>query len=163
MTENSKTPSARKQIFIFLGFVFILSWSYEAFIILSGGVKNFGLLGLIVMMWIPGLISVLQRIISKVGFGDVGFRKGPAKFYLYAVAVPLIIALVVNLISVVLEIRGFEFIATENLNKAIPIIVMTLVLGIVGALGEELGWRGFLLPKMHEAKILNSYLWSGVI
>ncbi len=155
--------STRIQILIFLLLVFIVSWSFEAFIISGGGVKNFGLLGLMTLMWIPGLISTFLRIIAKLGFEDVGFKKGPAKFYYYAVGLPLVIALVVNIVCMVLDIRDFSFIAIETLNQALPKIAMTLVLGLFGALGEELGWRGFLLPKMHEAKISSPYLWSGLI
>ena len=154
---------ARGQVLTFLVCVFLVSWSYEAFIITSGGVKNFGILGLVALMWLPGLISIIQRFISSVGFADVGFRFGTPKFYAYAIAIPFVLAVAVNVLSTLLDIRGFELIAGEKLGQAVPMILIALALGLVGAIGEELGWRGFLLPKMIEARLPNAYLWSGVI
>ncbi len=91
--------SARNQVLVFLVCVFLVSWSYEAFIITSGGVKNFGILGLVALMWLPGLISIVQRFISKVGFADVGFRFGTPNFYANAIAIPFVLAVAVNVLS----------------------------------------------------------------
>ncbi|MCB9026008.1 MAG: CPBP family intramembrane metalloprotease [Bdellovibrionaceae bacterium] len=155
--------NARKQIIFFLVCTFFLSWAYEAFIITSGGVKNFGILGLVALMWIPGLVSLIQRIFLKLGFADIGLHVGGRKFYFYAVIIPLVLSLGVNLLSELFDIRGFELISGEKLGRAIPLVGISLVLGIFGATGEELGWRGFLLPKMIEAKITKPYLMSGII
>ena len=37
-----------------------------------------------VLMWIPGLVSILFRLLFKEGFADVGWRVGKARFWLWA-------------------------------------------------------------------------------
>ena len=52
------------------------SWGLEAFIINNGGVKNFGLVWIVVLMGIPGALSIALRLILKLGYADVSFRIG---------------------------------------------------------------------------------------
>ena len=153
----------RSQIFIFVVSTLAVSWGYEAFILTHGGVKTFGLIGLVALMWIPGALSIAFRIIFRTGFGDVGFSLGKLKFYVYGILVPIALAVFTNLISSVFDIRHFEFVDQSKLPRAMPMVAMSLVFGVIGALGEELGWRGYLLPKMVAARISKPYLLSGLI
>src|SRR5690606_34483819 len=133
------------------------------FIIANGGVRNFGPLWIVALMCIPGALSIVLRLILKSGFGDAGFRVGKGRYYLYAAAVPLLLALLVGLISAALDIRNFSPVSLEQLTQLGPILLSVLGLGLIGAFGEELGWRGFLLPKMISGGIKNSYLFSGLV
>jgi hypothetical protein len=83
--------NVKSQVLVFILTTLLISWSYEAFVIFHGGVKSFGLPGLILLMWVPGLVSILFRL--KYGFKDIGFRLGQGKFYIYAVGLPLLLAL----------------------------------------------------------------------
>jgi len=56
--------------------VLATSWGLEAFIINNGGVKNFGLVWIVVLMGIPGALSIALRLILKLGYADVSFRIG---------------------------------------------------------------------------------------
>lgn len=153
----------RNQVLIFIVSVLAISWGFEALIIANGGVGNFGPLWIVALMCIPGALSIVLRIILKSGFGDVGFRIGKGRYYLYASAVPLLLALLVGLISAVLDIRNFSPVSPEQLTKLSPVLLTILGLGLIGAFGEELGWRGFLLPKMISGGIKSPYLVSGLV
>jgi membrane protease YdiL (CAAX protease family) len=156
-------PTVRKQVILFTMITLVLSWSYEAFLISTDGVKKFGLLGLIALMWIPGLVSIGLRIFWKIGFSDAGLVRSKFNFYLWAVGLPLLLALVTNLISVPLGMKTFGLIPIDLFSSKFGLIAVSILLGLFGAFGEELGWRGFLLPKMLEAKTPNPYLVSGLI
>ena len=155
--------SDQNQALIFIVSVLAISWSFEAFVIVNGGVRNFGPLWIVVLMCIPGVVSVALRLILKSGFGDVSFRVGKRRYYIYAVAVPLLLALLVGLISAALDIRKFSLISPEQLVQLGPVLLSVLGLGLIGAFGEELGWRGFLLPKMMSGGVKSPYLACGLV
>ena len=56
---------------------------------------------LAVLMWIPGLISILFRLIFREGFGDVGWKVGKTRFWLWAYFGPLALAAISILIALV--------------------------------------------------------------
>ncbi len=62
-----------------------------------------------------------------------------------------------------LDVRRFALIGGVELRAMLPVTLSVLVFGLLGALGEELGWRGFLLPKMIAADFPHPYLASGIV
>ncbi|WP_083922684.1 CPBP family intramembrane glutamic endopeptidase [Microbulbifer variabilis] len=153
----------RNQALVFIVSVLAISWSFEAFIITSGGVRNFGPLWIVALMCIPGALSIVLRLILKSGYEDVSFRIGKGCYYVYAVAIPFLLVLLTGLVSAALDIRQFSLVSLEQLILLSPVLLSVLVLGLIGAFGEELGWRGFLLPKLIGGGVKNPYLVSGLV
>jgi membrane protease YdiL (CAAX protease family) len=153
----------RNQALVFIVLVLAISWSLEAFIIASGGVRNFGPLWIVALMCIPGCLSIVLRLILKSGYEDVSFRIGKGRYYVYAVAIPFLLVLLTGLVSAAIDIRQFSLVSLEQLIQLSPVLLSVLVLGLIGAFGEELGWRGFLLPKLVSGGVKNPYLVSGLV
>ena len=156
-------PSDRRPVLLFIFLVLTISWGYEAWIIFNGGVARFGLAALAVLMWIPGLVSILLRLLLKLGFADVRFVVGKPRYYGYAIAIPLVLALLTSLSCVILDIRQLALIEPDELHRTIPVFVLMFAVGLFVALGEELGWRGFLLPRMVAGGFPSPYLASGLV
>lgn len=156
-------PSNKRLALLFVLVVLVTSWSYEALIIFEGGVARFGLTGLVILMWIPGLLSIVFRVVLGLGFEDVRFIVGSPRYYGYALLTPLTLALITGMLCVILDIRKLAFIEFHALREMAPIALTVLAFGLFGALGEELGWRGYLLPKMMAGDVPRPYLASGIV
>lgn len=156
----------------FLVPTFLLTYGLMFHIISHGGIRTFGLPYLILIMWIPGAVSVAFRVWTKSGFEGAALKNAAGRFFIIAIAVPLLLALSSNLIGSAFGICHFGRIPDDILartgsssftaflaKRSLPLII----LGLFGALGEQLGWRGYLLPELFRAKISRPLLISGII
>jgi membrane protease YdiL (CAAX protease family) len=157
---------------IYLGVTLALSFSFEAWMILSaGGLAALGGLSPMVLMWIPGLCSLGVRLAGGEGFQDVGWRAGPWRYWALAFSVPAVCAGFTYLASwlggfVVFGPKSSLAIASPHLRwlvaAAINAVLGTLI-GGVAALGEELGWRSYLLPRWVQAELPAPVIATGAI
>lgn len=140
---------------------------------------------LLIMMLLPALASVLTRIITKEGFKEMMILprfKGNLKWYLAAYFATPFIAYFGAAVFFMIFPKSFSPLqssfaseasvtsASELVHKLlllIPIaIVVNPLMGIVQCFGEELGWRGYLLPKLARsysplpAAILTGAIWG---
>lgn len=174
---------SRKPVILFLILVFALSSIFYTLIISSGHLA--GGFGLYVtgLMWCPGIAAVITTIILKRQLSSLGWRWGNAKYVLQSYLIPLLYAFIAYLIIWVMNWGGFynkEFvnkIATVFGWKGIPEWIFILIYFILGgtigmvrssatALGEEIGWRGFLVPELYKnlgytkTSLLTGAIWS---
>ncbi len=133
------------------------------------------------VMFVPALSSVIVRqFITREGWKDSGLKWGKFKDYFHIwYLVPLIFAMI-YLITYLLGNRPdwslTVFTAAEGLALPAPagymivsIFVSTLLLtpfiNSVAGFGEELGWRGYLLPKLmplgsQKALWIHGLIWG---
>lgn len=150
--DNAKRNKTIRNILIFSVLVNIVAWLGP----LLGGDPTSPGIGFLVWGTAPILVSLLMRLVAR-DWSDLGI--GPAvrsniRWYLvsllaYPVAIGLTL-LVGNLISVS-SISNFS--SGSFIQAALPAIVIFFLF----ALFEEVGWRGYLAPKMYSLGI-NVYL-----
>ena len=180
-----------KGIFSFLSITFVVTYAIEGGLILSGfRITQFpafyGQLTIAAVMWVPALAAILTiKFITREGFAIVNFRLGSWKPYLLSgLLVPLCFVLAYGLTWLLglgqpdWELRQFQA-AIQSVSGTdlspmpspaflLPALFMaTLVTtpvfnGLFG-FGEELGWRGYLLPKLMVLGKLKAYLLLGVV
>ena len=176
----------KKRLYLFLAIVFIISWSLVAIIPLSGNKygSQISLVILSVLMLIPALSSILTRIITKEGFKNMylepRFKKN-IKYYLIAyfmtnifiilgavvffMIFPKTLDLNLSTFGESLKSNGITIdVKTIFIAQLLQGILIGPVINIIFTLGEELGWRGYLLQKLSkECSIQKSIIISGVI
>ena len=88
----------------FIAIVFAISFLWDYLIFRTGGVKSplFSLL-----MWIPGLVTIVFLIIFKDGFRKIGWGIGRWWTILAAVFIPLTVSLIIAFLLVTFNLAIF--------------------------------------------------------
>lgn len=104
-------------------------------------------------MLLPAIASILTRLITKEGFRETYLRlnfKGNAKYYLAALLLPIVYGLIGALLA--RSEYGAAETGLSSFDSVTLIISQTgtaLMMAFYG-LGEELGWRGYMMPKLEK-------------
>ena len=153
-------------VFVVLLFATTWSWGYVARpLFVSGDMGRF-LVGLLPSVWAPTIVAVLI-ILSTGGATELrrelkerlSYRSGSGRWLTLAGSVPIAVA-AVALMSARAVGDSAPFVSSSALLSAIGIQVIT------GAIGEELGWRGYLLPRLGKrlgavlAAVVMGTLWA---
>ena len=154
--NNVATKYSNKALITFFIIVIILSLAAETFIILGGP----GWLYL-VLMWIPAFSAIVASVISRKdnknelslkGFlSGLGIKKCRIRYILLAVAIPLIYLLIPYMIYWKTHSDNFGYTGVALhliLKDCLPMMIIGIFPNVISAMGEEIGWRGFLLPAV---------------
>lgn len=143
-----------------IGVFYVLTWF---FLILLGGIQQAtGLLPpeISLPQWGPGIAALLMLLIFRKDGHKITFysKDIPDLRYLYTALIPVGVGLVVFVIKSFLHIQNS---LTPAAYDSIWLMVLWMPLG---ALGEELGWRGYLHKKLDtRMRGLFSSLLVGVL
>lgn len=174
----------KKRLTIYLLIAFGLVWIPTIIFTTNGGQYESGAMDFILTysMLCPGIAVLITRFVTKEGYGvngrgflqlGIDLGKGRWKWYLFAMIIPIVYmdlgtALMYLLFPKcfnpdMLEIYG---VSRENLWMYPIVGITSTVMLSVGALGEELGWRGYMIPKLEElfgtkkAIIIGGIIWG---
>jgi membrane protease YdiL (CAAX protease family) len=108
------------------------------------------------LMWTPGVCAIVTQLVFKRTIAGLGWRLGPWRYLGLAILLPFIYCLAIYVPVWVVGAGRFD---GSVLAKVFPLLPMALAQSVVFALGEEIGWRGFLVPSLFRAR---GFAWSGI-
>jgi len=163
------TPKAKIALFLTLTVLFS---SLAYWRILTPG-SNGGFGSVILLMWSPGLAALLTRLITQRNLRDGGWGLGRLRAWPAAYALPLLYAGPVYLLAWLSGMGGFDPTGwgshrngTDPLLGIWLLLSWGLVLSLFSATGEELGWRGLLVPELakttgfRNTALVSSAIWA---
>ncbi|MBN1449848.1 MAG: CPBP family intramembrane metalloprotease [Anaerolineales bacterium] len=179
----------RKPLAWFIILAFAISWplfiSPLLFTDLEPATRQIAIQGLWALgMWGPGIAALVATLaIEKQPFKSLRLNTlGPKRYYLWAWLLPPVLVILSGLLTVLIRTgqpdTEFTFMQQqmEQAGTQLPVstgvlvliqVAQALLLGplinIIFAMGEELGWRGFLLPRLLPLGQWKALLISGLI
>lgn len=140
------------EVAIFCLIAFALAWIYWIPFLARGteGLMSFpGPYGFANGMFAPLVAALFMRLaISREGLrGSLGIVRHP-KYYLIALFAPVLYAALLVGAVLLTGQSGFTWPGEKPLLLMIPLLLFKSVKQIPLGIGEEYGWRGYLLPRL---------------
>ncbi len=184
--EQDRTM-VKKRLMWFVVLTFVITWLIFGQIPRQGLTYGTGVTIYIVMagMFVPALCNLLTRLITREGFDNMLLRpnfKGHGKDYLLVFFGPTALLLLSALLYFLIMPNSFdpqftllqEPAARTGMLSAQTLLLITIlqvviigpVINIIPTLGEELGWRAYLLPKLRlllsdrAALVVTGLIWG---
>jgi uncharacterized protein len=118
-----------------------------------------------VLAILPALASVGARLLLREGFADVSFRitgRPVRRGAVEAVAFATVVLVVTYAVAAVLRLAPFDAGAVAAALRRPETGILALIT-LVLVLGEELGWRGYMLTRLIAAGVPRPVLTSGLV
>ena len=156
---TAPSPTVRRGVRAFLVLTFGLTWLPFLPVLLGGPAVP------LLMPFAPAIACfVVRRWVTGEGFGDLGLRpdlRRAAPWLVLAVAWPL---LAMPLAVVVAAAVGLDGAAVDAVPaRDVALWTAASVLAAPVFLGEELGWRGYLQPRVLPGRPLAAAAVTGVV
>jgi uncharacterized protein len=168
-----------RQLLIFFALWFVFAVALESTIV------AFGFTGFFVtaLMWSVGIAAMLTLKLTGQSLSSLGWAWGPARYHWIALLLPLVYAGIAyggaaagGLIEFATPTTRAVLPAALGLDDLAPtlgFVAAILIIGTIGmvqsmstGLGEEIGWRGFLTPRLTAlggfiiATLITGLIWS---
>jgi membrane protease YdiL (CAAX protease family) len=178
----SQPARSRVQVLTYLVIVLAFSSVFYYLILHSGSLGNGRGLYTLGLMWCPALAGMLTLRLNGRSIADLGWKWGETKYQVRSWYIPLLYAFIAYAIVWIFHLGAFgnpdyydSLVKTMHLGGApwISIVVGIVLTGVYGlirsvasALGEEIGWRGFLVPELSKTtsftvtSLVSGIVWS---
>jgi membrane protease YdiL (CAAX protease family) len=178
------TAGARtwKKIGCFYFLTLLFSLVFGGFVMLAGKMDAGNMLYVTGAMWSPGLAAFATKRIFGESVRELPWKFGPSRYAWLGYVIPILYTVPLYLIVWLTGLGAFNMsilskiavdFGWQNFPAGVTLtlfVILTATLGLVGklsrALGEEIGWRGFLVPELAKVTsfpmvgLISGLMWA---
>lgn len=161
--NRNQASFAWRQIWIFAIATFLLSGLFDYPIFGPRPLSDHPGVFVWLVMWCPGTVALALVLLGKARFRELGLMKTGGLHLVWGLLLPLVMTGPIYLLA---SAAGFCGLAPWALKGHLLGALLVLPLNLGRALGEEIGWRGFLFPRLRSrfsfpvASLLSGLIWS---
>jgi len=163
---NADRQSMRRELTVFLCLTFGLSAVFYTVIIRAGSLRGNGGLYVLALMWSPGVSALFTRLVFQRNVRGEGWswRRDTTRWAALAYVLPIAYATVAYGFVWLTHLGGVDL---KRFTYGVPFfLVVGSIQSLVSATGEELGWRGFLVPTLSrmtsfgKTALISGAIWA---
>ncbi|HWQ20044.1 MAG TPA: type II CAAX endopeptidase family protein [Methanotrichaceae archaeon] len=137
---------AIKEVITYVLLTFALSIIFYIPMVSTRSMNIYGGYGVLGLMWCPGLAAIAVNLLYRRTLRGMGWRPGDVRYLIWSYGIPILYGTVLYTAVWFSGLGGFK---TGFPMQDLPqIILVGTVFGIISAAGEEIGWRGLLVPRL---------------
>lgn len=161
---DMQTPKSSRDLPTFLILTFAASAVFWWLIVNAGGLGAHGGLYVFALMWCPGISALVTRLVFQRNLRGEGWGLRQPRWAAVAYLLPLAYAIPAYGIVWMTNLGGVDL--TRFKASAATFVVLGSIQSLLSATGEELGWRGFLVPALArrmsfgKTAILSGSIWA---
>jgi len=115
------------------------------------------------LMWMPGVAGLITTFIYQRNLRGMGWKLGKVKYYLLAYLLPVLYAGIAYGAVWLIGLGGLDF-SRQGLGGLVTSLTIGVLTAMIAAVGEEIGWRGLLVPQLARTNSFSrTALISGII
>lgn len=163
-TRSTRIPSSSShgtQIIVFLFGTILFSAIFQVYIIRH--IKTINTFAMVFLMWVPGVVGIACSKYYRHKFRDLALVKPGHLSLILAYSIPAGASIFMFLVLILTETGSFKLPEFGWFKHVFFLPTIGVLVNGVMAMGQELGWRGFLLNRLMRAQVPEPLLISGLL
>ncbi len=154
----------KKEIITYVILTFSLSLIGYYLVINSKVIGISPFIAMLCLMWCPALSAIITSLAYEKNIRGIGWKLGRVRWLVIGYTLPICYS---TLAYGIIWLFGFAIINPNYQFNIFSLIILGTLFNIAFAAGEEIGWRGFLVPHLYKltgsftkTSLITGIIWS---
>jgi len=155
-----------KKVLTFILLTFALSAAPLAVIVSAGSMKAAGMVWVVFVMWSPGLAAIITQLVFHKSLRGLGWGWGKTRYQALGYLLPLVYTSATYALVWLFGLGKISDRLPTGTARFLLIVFIGPVFNMIATTGEEIGWRGFLVPELTKligytgASLISGLNWA---